>query len=161
MIPRKGKASCMQYNCLMNHPPKRDTDPSCTTGWEDQFHAKDPGSLLLRLCPKQAHIYQSPRRHKCDVSHLAAHPNYCRKISAHIKCYTEQETDPVQNMTTSAANSLPFSNCKLFPVKVVIWLSFLSLILPSIISWLAPVSTNMEHRYKTGASFKKHRNAPR
>lgn len=49
-------------------------------------------------------------------------------------------TYPVAHMITSAGNSDPFLN--LIPVLVSrsIWLSFFNLILPSMISWLAPTS---------------------
>lgn len=50
------------------------------------------------------------------------------------------ETHPVAYMTTSASSSLPLSNFRPVFVKRSIWLSFLILILPSMISWLVPTS---------------------
>ena len=50
------------------------------------------------------------------------------------------ESYPVAKMTASASRVLPSVNSSPFCVKRAIWASFLSLILPSTINWLAPTS---------------------
>ena len=49
------------------------------------------------------------------------------------------EAYPVAKTTTSAANSVPFSNMILFSVKLLMMLSVFNLILPSAIGLLVPV----------------------
>lgn len=52
----------------------------------------------------------------------------------------QRRTYPVANITTSASTVLPSSNSNPVLVNLLIWLSFLSLILPSISICDAPVS---------------------
>lgn len=52
----------------------------------------------------------------------------------------ETLTHPVAKITASASSELPSSNRRPSGAKRAIWASFLSLIFPSIISWLAPTS---------------------
>jgi hypothetical protein len=53
-------------------------------------------------------------------------------------------THPVQKTTTSAESSLPLSNFSPLSVNPAIWLSFFSLILPSMRYWLPPTSVWVE-----------------
>ena len=67
-------------------------------------------------------------------------PSMCTCAIAATKKQNKQTTYPVAKTTASASSVLPSANSRPFSVKFAIWASFLSLIFPSIISWLAPTS---------------------
>ena len=57
-------------------------------------------------------------------------------------------------MTTSAANSVPFSNKILLSVKLLMTLSVFNLILPSAINLLVPVSIGLMNQKHSSAKDK-------